>query len=681
MNIDDIIFADLVNAPPEIKNTLNIIKTNIDLSFDSPKFIYDKRICATGTYSRGDVNHVEYTCNRETILILPENADDNRYALYWEIPNNTTIRDVIEDTNITREGKIIPLKLLCKKDGILHVSDIKASDYYYYFHTGWLDAFPTRLPLEEHQWDNTWSNSFMTSSTFDEETLLSVATTVPMYNNYAEAVEYINTGQLGLPINSDINDDESPEQVNYYYNMELYRTRGSYNNATLFKTVKLDFNMSPKARVSGYITDFVPYNVNISQEHTGKYIDGVLTVDDVEQRYGTYNDLISNANTTLAYTEEDSTLKVDGWYYFTNVKTNIPIFGSEDDSNRYYRNEIDKSVAKIGNTDEPNESRTGDKLTNTENTQADITSQMTTVYVVEKSSLDAIASDLYTTDDNIFEAMQHGLRMLGQNMIDTVCGLYVTPIDVNQFLTNRHLKDIYIGSYKTNGVGIVGSNNKTVVLCNTYIAPIYNNYLDFSNVFLSVFLPGCGIVPLDSAVFIGNYLKIEVAFDIRTHSMKYYIKMSNTKAESIIEMHEGSIGADMPITGANQIEKTRQLQGAFASVVDSIGKMASRDIVGGAMSVYGSIASINQAPSIKQSGGTSSGVSCFDPMFPYLIIDTQVATIPVNLYAQYGYPTNTIVKLSTCRGWTEASDIKLTGNMLSEEKALIKSAFVGGVVL
>lgn len=693
ININDITWDELKTDIGTDTLYFNVESINIDDYKDNPQFLFDvkKYFRIDESQAEANIDTVEWaSAKANTITSIPskDNWKDERFCAYFGF--NTFEGALYDNVNdyidfcLTAPGTVFSP----------NICDIWIVFAYYNKSGNLVEYSPAINSKEMFNKGRVWFNDFPTDVTgklidngghllhsaflYNYQFALNFATNIPLFANRTQALHYLTTGDSSNAMQKVTPQEEDTFDSSwYFYNMQEYKSKTDYESATLYKTVSLQFYMTKGGRVSGYTTESAPSNVEIDSRHSGQLIKGTLQIDDGEiVQLTSYEEMLNLLDNQLAYTEEGNAISDGSWYYFANVHTNIPIFTDENDSTRYQNHEIDSSVAKTGNKPIlPN--RTGTDLKKVDNTSIDISNEMSVVYIMQKEGLNTVANNLYSTDEDIITAMLNGLKMMGNNPIDVINSFYVTSIDVNQFLTNKHDEDVWIGGLKTNAVGIVGNNDVLMTLCNTYIAPTFNNFLDYSNMFLSLYLPACGIVPLDTATYLGKYLKIDCCMDIRTHTIKYYLKAN----DCLVEMHEGSIGADIPVTGADQIARTKQLQGAFADTVKGVGNIIGKNILGGANDIYNAISGINAEPSIKQSGATSSNVNCFDPLIIYLIIDIQNAIIPSNLYKEYGYPTNTIQSLSNCKGWTEAHDIKLKGSMTNKEKEMIKSLFERGVVI
>jgi hypothetical protein len=87
-------------------------------------------------------------------------------------------------------------------------------------------------------------------------------------------------------------------------------------------------------------------------------------------------------------------------------------------------------------------------------------------------------------------------------------------------------------------------------------------------------------------------------------------------------------------------------------------------------------------PSVQQSNGYNSTTSFLGVRTPYLLIERSVSSFSENYATENGLPSNVTAKLSTLSGYTEASDLILSGiDATDSELNEIAALLASGVIL
>lgn len=501
-----------------------------------------------------------------------------------------------------------------------------------------------------------------------------IASNMPIFVSYDDAEYYVRSGEIRNLWNGDDEIAEvKPSDLFYYYNMKLYRTTSSFSDGQLMKTVNVKI-WTNNGKISGYADDSAPANVQLlgSRENITKI---EARVDDVPTAlsWDTLRDYY------LTYTRGNDVLSDGEYYYYANVTKNI-----------YIGVDLDDAQDNIGKK-EPLDSvknRTGDDVEKTDNADIELKSDMTSVYLLNESDLNLVASDLYSNDSTIQNKITEAFTLYN-NPIEFIQSLYMLPFDPNAMTTTVNTK-VRLGHWDvdTSNAKSVKAN-KIATLCNVFVNETFGNYLDYTNVRTLLYLPYCGVFDIDYGSIINKVLKIEVILDSVNATMKYYIKAD----DCLLMTKECNVGRSLTIYGSDIVGKNKEVVNSginfMTSTISAVTSASMGDYTGLANSVIAAtqsgvtayLGATGQSESkLMLSGASSSGVACLDTPYPMLILDITGAIIPKNLYNLYGVPCNTMAKLSTCKGFTQCADVHLSGSMLPEVRERIETRLRNGVI-
>lgn len=179
----------------------------------------------------------------------------------------------------------------------------------------------------------------------------------------------------------------------------------------------------------------------------------------------------------------------------------------------------------------------------------------------------AAVNAMYTGDG---DTTQMELDFKGSNPNDYIVGLYGYPFDIPY---NARPTNILLGPVDTGVSACITESQAWGALAfdSVYINPYYNDFRDYEPyTTIDLYLPLCGTVRLDPALYIGHYLNVEYDFDPMTGSLSAKIMRDNM----IDKIVEGSIAVQIPVTAANMGDyqrsihqiKSRIMQSAFSTV-------------------------------------------------------------------------------------------------------------------
>ena len=134
-----------------------------------------------------------------------------------------------------------------------------------------------------------------------------------------------------------------------------------------------------------------------------------------------------------------------------------------------------------------------------------------------------------------------------RNSVDLVIGAWNSHVSTTQFLAGYEFRRIELGS--------------------KYIFPVHGNFLDYEPyTTISIYVPYCGSMRLDTSIFMGHNCKVTINVNARTGEVMAIIYVDNIEYASM----QGNASVDLPVQGlaaSNYNMQKTQLQTAVASKI------------------------------------------------------------------------------------------------------------------
>lgn len=214
------------------------------------------------------------------------------------------------------------------------------------------------------------------------------------------------------------------------------------------------------------------------------------------------------------------------------------------------------------------------------------------------------------------------------------------------------------------------------------VGEYYANYIDYAP-FTSakLFLPFVGFVDMLPEYWQSGTLSVTYRFNVIDGSFVAFVKSTSSKSklsDTVIGQYGGNCCVHIPLTGANYSNMVSGLVSGAAAVLTSGAGAAAK--VSAAVSSAINVA--QSRPSVQQSNGYNSTTSFLGVRTPYLLIERSVASFSENYATENGLPSNVTATLSSLSGYTEASDLILSGiDATDAELNEIAALLASGVIL
>lgn len=227
------------------------------------------------------------------------------------------------------------------------------------------------------------------------------------------------------------------------------------------------------------------------------------------------------------------------------------------------------------------------------------------------------------------------------------------------------------------------------------------DYTPYSKV--SIFLPFCGIQPLNADDIIDATLHLKYNIDLLTGIFSAELKVTKningTPLNSVLYNWSGNMAVQIPITASNFSQVFGSLMSAVAGVgIGAVsgglgaaagGAEATKSaVIGGALTGAGhGLASnignvINSKPHVQHSGRLDGSAGALSSFTPYIIIERPVQSLSAKFQSEQGYPSNVVQTLGDLEGMTVCEAPILDGiNCTDDEKTMINNLLCGGVII
>ena len=402
----------------------------------------------------------------------------------------------------------------------------------------------------------------------------------------------------------------------------------------------------------------------------------------------------------------------NGDFYNTINNTNIPIFADTETGDRYGDGLIDEDMALNAGELENRRSTTGTDLESTDipNITVGASGIGCNVWALDRGNINSIMSILFDDDQTIIDDIKKGTWLWGNNPADFIISCYFVPFDITNFYDTT-TERVYLGFYDTNldytRVKESKSSGQRITLVNTTIDSVYGDWRDYTNFKYEIYLPYVGFYPLDVMSYLNKTLTVEMAFDIMTHNIRYYL-FANGK---IVDRVDGSVGYDIPLMATDQVNKAKSDLAGITNIVkggigmvsggitmgqgystagtlpgggganDTLIAQGRAGIIGGAMDAVKGIGQMAQYPKQEIVGNISSSMNIYDINYAYLKITEKDTLKPDQLNTLYNYPSYFMGNVSELSGYTEIVDIRFSCTGTENEINEIFSLLRNGVIL
>lgn len=378
--------------------------------------------------------------------------------------------------------------------------------------------------------------------------------------------------------------------------------------------------------------------------------------------------------------------------YIGYGSTNIPIFVSESDVDKYFNDEIGIDSAINGGDTSFKRSTIGNELNSSDIPTVSVSSSGVGCYIYALSEAeikDLMANYLYVTDPTLTEQIQNGLWYWGNNPIDFIIDCYYVPFSISSFY-DTVVANMKFGTYQfinSSFNAVKESNGNRLILFNTTFEGVYGDWRDYTQFKYDLYLPFVGFFTLDNYKYLNHTVKCEMMFDLSTHNVRYYLFVDGIITDRV----DGSVGVNIPLMASDIVNKAKNDREAIRGYVDSslaaVNSVASKKpsiagAVGNVINATRSLEDLYNKATQSVEGSFSSSMNIYDITYAYLRITENQMIIPDKVHQLYNYPSYYMGAASQLLGYCEISDVRFKNfSGTIDEQTTLLNELTEGVIL
>ena len=213
----------------------------------------------------------------------------------------------------------------------------------------------------------------------------------------------------------------------------------------------------------------------------------------------------------------------------------------------------------------------------------------------------------------------------------------------------------------------------------------FQTFMDYSPYTkVSVYIPYCGIVPLNVDNFMNDKISMKCRVDMLTGQFVVFVSNSS----GIVTTVSGNCAYQLPIRANDYNRLVTSGLGLLGGIVGTAGALATGNVplaIGAGLGTVGGLVATSQAmtkPDVTSKGSLGGNCGLLGNRTPYLIIQRPTLSVPSDYGKTIGYMSRITAKLGDLTGFTVVEEIHLEHiSATDDEKKLIENALKSGVIL
>lgn len=213
----------------------------------------------------------------------------------------------------------------------------------------------------------------------------------------------------------------------------------------------------------------------------------------------------------------------------------------------------------------------------------------------------------------------------------------------------------------------------------------FQTFMDYSPYTkLSVYIPYCGIVPLNVDNFMNDKISMKCRVDMLTGQFVVFVSNS----VGVVTTVSGNCAYQLPVRANDYNRLVTSSLGLLGGIVGTAGALATGNVplaIGAGIGTVGGLVATSQAmtkPDVTSKGSLGGNYGLLGNRTPYLIIQRPTISVPSDYGKTIGYMSRITAKLGDLTGYTVVEEIHLEHiSATDDEKKLIENALKSGVIL
>ena len=299
------------------------------------------------------------------------------------------------------------------------------------------------------------------------------------------------------------------------------------------------------------------------------------------------------------------------------------------------------------------------------------------VYKLTASDLTALRNKLIS--DGFLDGLIAKLRT---DAMDYIVGLNAIPISA----TNVASSTIKIANLDTGiNASYLSWYIEDIDFGEIALSEYFQTFMDYSPYTkLSVYIPYCGIVPLNVDNFMNDKISMKCRVDMLTGQFVVFVSNS----VGVVTTVSGNCAYQLPIRANDYNRLVTSGLGLLGGIVGTAGALATGNVplaIGAGIGTVGGLVATSQAmtkPDVTSKGSLGGNYGLLGNRTPYLIIQRPTISVPSDYGKTIGYMSRITAKLGDLTGYTVVEEIHLEHiSATDDEKKLIENALKSGVIL
>lgn len=349
-------------------------------------------------------------------------------------------------------------------------------------------------------------------------------------------------------------------------------------------------------------------------------------------------------------------------------------------------------------------------------------------YALTAIQIRALADFLWNADDDKMTEIIEGLALYGENPLNGLIDCRLYPFDLSGISISG--QEIIVGRVNTQVYGrkILNTANVVFDLGTCKFMKYFRNFLDYAPYTTGrLFLPYCGMVPIDTAEFMGKEISCKLIVDLitgaccccifldgiltitanglcgveismtGTDSAAYASSIVNQFANSVMQVAGGVAaiagGAALAGTGAGLVTRAANIATPNYDRLGDYTKGLNQERMGSASAGAG-VASLTNGmmgfwnmehtpTQYAQRGSSTPSCETWLPQYPFFIVDSPITDIPSGYGHNVGFACIETGTLSSFSGFTICSNVDTSGfaQATEAERNELKMLLEAGVFL